>query len=284
MLYRLYLEALAFPAVFLATAAGFKGSRLAANLRLLDPEARDHALLSGIPFFQRPAFRSRWVRPVLLRVFLFRLFRHLALDLLSFLHGRPLSPFHLRIRDEAKLKALREKGGLLLAAHFHQWELLGSFLRGGLPLDLRLPLVGCALPLKNPGANRLLRLRRRRLDLPVFEAEWIRQGRTLLQSGGVLGFLWDQCPARREAFSSFLGQGVAMNGLPLFFGKTGVRPAVFALALPGFGIRLVDLGKAGRGGELWARRYNRVLELLIARHPTYWYGWLHRRFKGVPAP
>jgi hypothetical protein len=28
-----------------------------------------------------------------------------------------------------------------------------------------------------------------------------------------------------------------------------------------------------------ARRYHRVLEVLVRRHPTWWYGLAHRRFK-----
>ncbi len=207
--------------------------------------------------------------------FRWKLFRHMAQDLLRFLGGFYGQSLSLRPSDALKYKDLQTQGGLLLVGHFHNWELLGSWLRKG-----GMPLIACAKPLANRHANTLLNLARKRIQLPTLTRDWPRGVMKALRAGKVVAFLWDQRPEKGDSglFSQFLGQSVEMNRLPAFLTEKEVLTVYFGVLLPGGEVRLVALGHGPLEKSRLARRYNRILEILVSRHPDYWYGWAHRRF------
>jgi lauroyl/myristoyl acyltransferase len=202
--------------------------------------------------------------------------------------GDPRSPSrlssHLSSRSQTHLAALRSGPSLLLAAHFHNWEAQASVLA-----RLGVPLLGAARPLKTPWAERLLRAVRARRGVPVIHDDIPRRALRHLRTGGCFGFLWDQhSPASlKQALSepgTFFGHPVSLNPLPFLLLESESCPVYFGAWLPGGELRIIPLlnpvGKdPGAARACLERRYHRVLQTLIKRHPTYWYGFLHARFK-----
>ncbi len=74
-----------------------------------------------------------------------------------------------------------------------------------------------------------------------------------------------------------------MNPLPCFILKHRRCPVYFGAVLPDGELRLISLLSRHdvEGEEKLARRYHRVLETLVRRHPGFWYGFFHARFKNI---
>jgi KDO2-lipid IV(A) lauroyltransferase len=167
---------------------------------------------------------------------------------------------------------------LLLTAHFHNWEILGGALR-----RLGVPLLASAKPLRNARADFLLRRLRQRLGLPVTSSGWPRAALRHLDSGGCFALLWDQHSPDSDSAGRFFGRPVLLNPLPVFLLRHRACPVYFGVLLPGGTLRLVPLLReiGGDWEQRLARRYHRVLETLIRRHPHHWYGFFHARFKNL---
>ena len=179
-------------------------------------------------------------------------------------------------RSNAALQAMRENPSLLLTAHFHNWEFLGSFLH-----RKRVPLLAAARTLRNPKAQKLLLQLRRRINVPTVSENVPRAALRHLQEEGCFALLWDQHSPDSEYQGRFFGLPVNMNPLPLFLLSHRPCPAYFGIILPNGRLRLVMLLKRfdGNWQQRLTQRYHRVLETLIRKHPGYWYGFLHARFK-----
>jgi lauroyl/myristoyl acyltransferase len=242
-------------------------------------------LLSG---FFAPLFALSGVRRSVIRrnlaltlgrtplFFRLRLGFNLFHDLLSLISTIHLIP-SLRPRSRVHLEAMRGKNGsgpsLLLAAHFHNWEAQASALA-----RLGVPLLGAARPLKAPWAERILRAVRAKRGVAVIHDDIPRRALRHLQSGGCFGFLWDQHSPASVQPGTFFGHAVSLNPLPLALLEKEPCPVYFGVWLPGNELRIIPLGRTHL-----ERRYHRILETLVKRHPTYWYGFLHARFKTLGA-
>jgi lauroyl/myristoyl acyltransferase len=170
---------------------------------------------------------------------------------------------------------MRRGPSLLLTAHFHNWERLGSDLR-----TLGVPLLAAAMPLRNPWANRLLVKWRRRWDLTVVTERVSRTGLTHVRGNGCFAFLWDQDSPGSKERGRFHGVPVRMNPVPEFLRTTVDCPVFFGVLLPDGRMRLIRLmGDGNRNRVSLQGRYHRVLETLVRKHPEYWYGFFHARFK-----
>jgi lauroyl/myristoyl acyltransferase len=210
------------------------------------------------------------------RFFRWKLAFHAFQDLFSLFHSSAapvLSP-----RSRAHLETLQSGPSVLLAAHFHNWEAQASALaRWGVPL------LGGALPLTGSGSNRLLGWLRARNRVPVVVADVPRRALRHLRAGGCFGFLWDQHAPGSPRTGTFFGRPVLLNPLPLVLLERAPGPVFFGAWLPGGEIRLIPLLSRLEGA--WQarleRRYHRVLQTLVRRHPVFWYGFLHARFKNL---
>jgi lauroyl/myristoyl acyltransferase len=102
-----------------------------------------------------------------------------------------------------------------------------------------------------------------------------------LEARGCFGLLWDQHAPDSLRPGSFFGVPVSLNPLPCFLLSRHPCPAYFGVLLPDGTLRLVPLLDRFDAGweDRLARRYHRVLETLVRRHPAYWHGVLHARFK-----
>ncbi len=197
---------------------------------------------------------------------------------LGFLLGRRPKTVALRPTDHKKLKALDARGGFMLSAHFHDFEGLGALLSHQLP---RFRAV--VLPMKHPLANRWLQWMRRRRGVRRFNLASPRAYFKWRKDGGILGMMLDQHHPSSKSISRFFGQPVHMNPLFAISFRVHPGPVLFALPLPGQGLRILSLSSGTQHSPHSAvtilRRYNRILETAIAAHPLSWYGWTHRRFK-----
>jgi lauroyl/myristoyl acyltransferase len=207
--------------------------------------------------------------------FRWKLAFHLFQDLQSLVFGPPALP-RLSTRSRVHLESLRAGPTLLLAAHFHNWEAQASALN-----RLGVPLLGAARLLAFSPADALLRRLRTRNRVPVVVRDVPRAALRHLRSGGCFGFLWDQHSPESTRSGTFFGCSVSLNPLPFSLLKNEPCPVYCGVWLPGNELRFILLSSRFDGdwqGRL-ERRYHRVLETLIRRHPQYWYGFLHARFK-----
>jgi lauroyl/myristoyl acyltransferase len=131
---------------------------------------------------------------------------------------------------------------------------------------------------------------RSRISSRTVEADIPRQALRHLDQGGCFALLWDQRVSRSTLKSPLFGIPLRMDPLPPFLIRHRDCPVWFGAILPDGTFRLLLL-HPGAGplptsdptGRI-ARRYHRVLELLIRRHPTWWYGLAHRRFLEASDP
>lgn len=210
----------------------------------------------------------------------FRLGFHLARDLFALAAPGPLPPVRLHDRSRPALAALRGGPALLLTAHFGNWEAQAAAWR-----RFGVSLLGAARPLKNPAARRLLSRLRARRAIRVVDAGVPRAALRHLDAGGCFGLLWDQHAPAALRTGRFFEVPVALDPLPEFLATRRSFPVFFGVLLPDGTLRLVCLSRRfeSERAERLARRYHRVLELLVRRHPTRWYGALHARFKRAGA-
>jgi lauroyl/myristoyl acyltransferase len=191
-----------------------------------------------------------------------------------------LPPTRLHSRTPAALESLREGPILLLTAHFCNWEAqAAAWRRHGVPL------LGAARPLRGAISQTILTKLRKRHDIVVVSGSVPRAALRHLDSGGCFGLLWDQHAARSARPGAFAGVPVALDPLPFFLLDRRPCPVHFGVLLPGGTLRLLPLLSRFNPGweDRLARRYHRVLEVLVRRHPACWHGALHARFKMVEA-
>lgn len=248
----LYLRILAFPLALVLYIGGWKKRVLRENGRRcgLNP-----------PFFR------------------LRICAHAALDFIRLTHARYGQTVRIRPQDKNKLKKLKSTPSLYLTAHFHHWELMGAWMTAQ-----GIRLLSAARPMSNPLAQRLLMGMRSRLGLAINSDHLPRRALRHLEQGGCFGMLWDQRAPHSPIRADFFGQTLGVDPLPLFLLRHRPVAVWFGAILPDGTLRLLLLAAPTSSPAhalpptRLARRYHRVLEVLIRKHPTWWYGMAHRRF------
>ncbi len=177
----------------------------------------------------------------------------------------------------------QKKGGVIVSAHFGNWELLG--LCGGL---LVTPLNVVVKPLKNHAINRQINAwRAMHGNQIIFDAQALREGLKILHKGEILTILGDQSDPGGSFFTEFLGRRTSVFLGPAYFAlKAGVPLFVCMCRRTGDGrfkieseeIDMTGLGTAKADIEELVRRYTKVLERFIYQYPEEWF-WLHNRWK-----
>jgi hypothetical protein len=219
--------------------------------------------------------------PIFYRI---RLGFHLAYDFLSLILPGSLPATRLHPRSCApggSLDALRSGPSLLLTAHFGNWEAQAAAWG-----RLGVRLLGAARPLRSRLAHNGLARLRARHGIHVVTTAVPRTALRHLTNPqnswpGCFGILWDQHAPDSARPGTFFGEPVSLNPLPFFLLDRAPCPVFFGVLLPNGTLRLIPL--LTRFDQGWenrlSRRYHRVLEALIRRYPTRWYGALHARFK-----
>lgn len=182
------------------------------------------------------------------------------------------------------LEAARREGrGLLLVGgHLGQWEL--AILYG----SLNLPIAYLYKPPRSARAEALLTARRSRFgaELVPTGGAALRRAVRWLQSGAVLGLLFDQLPRAGEYVSApFFAQPVATMTLPhRLIERTGCAVLMgHCLRVTGGWTMVFDAvpGADDPDPQRAAAALNRALEAAVRRAPEQ-YLWHYRRFDALP--
>jgi Kdo2-lipid IVA lauroyltransferase/acyltransferase len=177
----------------------------------------------------------------------------------------------------------QKKGGVLLSAHFGNWELFGL----------------CAGLLVTPATIVVKRLKNNEIDQQIntwrtmhgnriiYKGKALREGMRTLGKGGILTVLGDQSDPGGSFYTEFLGRRTSVFLGPAYLAlKAGVPIFVGMCRRIGDGRYIVEceeidmsgLGTAKTDAEELARRYTKVLERFIYQYPEEWF-WLHNRWK-----
>ncbi|MBD3336553.1 MAG: hypothetical protein GF355_13655 [Candidatus Eisenbacteria bacterium] len=181
----------------------------------------------------------------------------------------------------------RGRGGILISAHFGNWEYMG----GALALH-GYPVSFLVRSQKNPLVDARINANRRRMGvgiIPVGQA--VRRIYRELRANAFVAFLADQDAGRDGLFLDFLGRPASVVvGPAVFARRTG------AAIIPGHSYRRPGGGfvleieppifpdeslPAEDDVRRLAEAYTRRSEAAIRRRPDHWF-WMHRRWKTRP--
>ncbi|MEI7707340.1 MAG: lysophospholipid acyltransferase family protein [Chlorobium sp.] len=175
------------------------------------------------------------------------------------------------------------KGGVLVSAHFGNWELL-AYCTGLLVFSFTIVVK----ELKNHAIDRQINLwRTMHGNKIVYDWKALREGLRLLRNGELLTVLGDQSDSGGSFFTEFLGRRTTVFLGPAYLAlKAGVPLFVVMCRHTRGGRYTVDieeidlsgLGTSKTDAEELARRYTKTLERYIYRYPEEWL-WLHNRWK-----
>jgi len=178
---------------------------------------------------------------------------------------------------------VQKKGGILLSAHFGNWELFG--LCAGL---LVTPATIVVKRLRNPDIDRQINAwRTMHGNRIIYKGQALREGMRTLGNGRILTVLGDQSDPGGSFYTEFLGRRTSVFLGPAYLAlKAGVPLFVGMCRRIGNGRYIVEceeidmtgLGTAKTDAEELARRYTKVLERFIYQYPEEWF-WLHNRWK-----
>ncbi len=178
------------------------------------------------------------------------------------------------------------RGVVLLTGHFGPQEFSGRAFNLACPAT-----AGFYRPNRNPLVDEILKTVRRRSAAVLIPKAALRQVVRTLRSGMPLWYAADQSYRRSQsALVPFFGEP-AMTSTALSelcrLGRAVVVPLLPTRLPDGRGYRLDILPALenfpGDCPEADAKRINAILEAHIRTVPAQYY-WLHRRFKGRPAP
>lgn len=221
-------------------------------------------------------------------------FRGLGWHLIDFCRMRRLTPQRFArictMEGFERVQALlrRQKGLLIISAHFGSWELAGAT-----ALRLDRPTHMIIRPPKQGAFRRVVEHYRQRTGLVLVpHREAFARSVQVLRRGEIVAVLMDQSSLRRESVE------VEFFGVKTF---TSRGPALIALraGCPVIGAFLVREGPGKhrlvftqeipvqrtsdlrQDIEVNTRAFNLIIESYIRRYPDHWF-WLHRRWKDRP--
>jgi KDO2-lipid IV(A) lauroyltransferase len=194
-------------------------------------------------------------------------------------------PYTIDHFDVAKAIFARGKGGIVVLAHFGNWEVLANVF-GFKLYDLNV----LAKPMKNRLVEKWLHAKRIKAHVtPIYASNVLRKMLTVLQRGGIIAMLIDQYAGSHGAPALFLGKPAnTVRTAAGMLKKTGCG-IVFTYALlekdgryhihieegPELGLTVDDERFIGA----YQQAHNDVLSRWIRVHPEHYFGWFHRRFK-----
>ena len=181
-------------------------------------------------------------------------------------------------------KAVQEgKGGVIVSAHFGNWELLGVCT--GL---LVTPMHIVVKHLRNPLINsRINAWRTQKGNRVLYKKSALREGVRILRNGGFVTALGDQSDPKGGFVTDFLGRNSAVflgpsflalkAGVPLFLGMCR-RLENGRYVVEAQEVKTDDLSFCKEDIRELTRRYTLAIEQYIYRYPEEWF-WMHDRWK-----
>ncbi len=177
----------------------------------------------------------------------------------------------------------QQKGGVLVSAHYGNWELLAycsGLLLGALTVVVK--------PLKNHAVDKQINAwRTMRGNRIVYDWKALREGLRALKNGELLTLLGDQSDSGGSFFTEFLGRRTTVFLGPAYLALKAGVPLFVAMCQRSAGgryridieeIDLTGLGTSKTDAEELTRRYTKTMERYIYRYPEEWL-WLHNRWK-----
>lgn len=240
--------------------SGWKKRVLRKNLDYIYPEMTD---------FQKETFRKR-------------LLKNLSGDAVDFLtrswiYSKGDSRFLI---DEKSLPVFdkMKRGGLMLTAHFGNYEAIGPWL-----VRLGIPLLASYARLKPKFLDKWIYSRYRSID-NVHYSLFINNPKKilkLLDEGNLFCLIADQ-DFRNSHFvkGTLLGKPVHCNPIPAFILKYRPKTPIYICWIEsGFQAKTLFAKevRASNGKEIYSH-FHDWLEEMINLSPEKWYGWIHRRF------
>ena len=240
--------------------SGWKKNVLRENLDYIYPE---------MPDFQKEKFRNR-------------LLKNLSNDVAEFLtrswiYSKGDSRFFI---DEKSLPVLEKmkQGGLMLTAHFGNYEAIGPWL-----VRLGIPLLASYAKLKPKVLDKWIYSRYRSID-KVSYSLFINNPRkilSLLDEKNLFCLIADQ-DFRNSRFipGTLLGKSVHCNPIPAFILKYRPKTPIYICWIESGAQTKTLLAKeisVISEKEVYTN-FHAWLEEMIRLSPEKWYGWVHRRF------
>ncbi len=194
-------------------------------------------------------------------------------------------PYAIDNFDAAKAVFARGKGGIVVLAHFGNWEILANVF-GQKLYDLNV----MAKPMENRLVEKWLHAKRSKAHvMPIEAANVLRKMLMVLKRGGIIAMLIDQYAGSHGTPSLFMGKPAnTVRTVAGMLQKTDCG-IVFTYALlekngryrihieegPELGLAANDQRFIGA----YQQAHNDVLSRWILAHPEHYFGWFHRRFK-----
>jgi KDO2-lipid IV(A) lauroyltransferase len=179
------------------------------------------------------------------------------------------------------------KGGVLVAGHFGNWELMGAYLaQAGYPISF---LVG---EQHNPWVDEVMNRNRIFMGIRIIHrGVAVRGVIRALRDNGFVAMLSDQDAGKEGVFVDFFGrpasthQGPAVfalrTGAPILFGSA-VRLPEGRMRIEAHALRFDGLsGITPENIRTVTQAYTALLEAAVRAHPDHWF-WMHRRWKTRP--
>jgi Kdo2-lipid IVA lauroyltransferase/acyltransferase len=194
-------------------------------------------------------------------------------------------PYVIDHFDVAKKILARGKGGIVVLAHFGNWEALASIF--GMKLY---DLNALAKPMKNRLIDKWLTAKRIRTNVtPIDAANVLRKMLMIIKRGGIIAMLIDQYAGSNGTQAPFLGKSAnTVRTVAGMLHKTDCG-IIFTYALlekdgtyrihieegPDLGLSKDD----ERFIPAYQQAHNDVLSRWIQSYPDQYFGWFHKRFK-----
>lgn len=249
-------------------------------------------------------FLFRWKRGIVLKnlnlskieLNLLKLYLNTGKDLVCFLFYPATKNFRVYPPHEQKFFDFLNSGGILLTSHFHNWELMGSF------LSSHQKIQSFASPLKNPLINKWILFLRSKRGYPVIQKNFKLKFYGSVTSNEVIALHLDQYNPK-SSLQSFLFNfpfrptfnlgnflGSSPTSVWFFYLHPDKTIRIHKLYSPplflNHKVKQIDfeekyqLQVAKRIiGEKVSSRYFKFLQILIIKYPDYYYGFFHRIFK-----
>jgi Kdo2-lipid IVA lauroyltransferase/acyltransferase len=194
-------------------------------------------------------------------------------------------PYTIDHFDIAKAVFARGKGGIVVLAHFGNWEILANIF--GMKLyDLNV----MGKPMENRLVEKWLHAKRVKAHVtPIEASNVLRKMLMVLKRGGIIAMLIDQYAGGHGTSSPFLGKPAStVRTVAGMLQKTDCGIVFTYALLDNDGRYRIHIEKGPELGlesgdpryiEAYQQAHNDVLSKWILLHPDQYFGWFHRRFK-----
>jgi Kdo2-lipid IVA lauroyltransferase/acyltransferase len=207
----------------------------------------------------------------------------------EFLRDSTMPPKYAVHNFEAAQAAFdRGKGTCIILAHFGNWEMLATIFGARLP-DLNVMVK----PLRNPLTEKWVFSKREKARVkPIYFSHSVRKLVTVLKRNGLIAMLIDQYAGSQGTLVPFLGKPANTVKSPAWLVHTLDCSAIFAYALlekdgsyrveiEGCPVPVVSSSDPDEIISAYQNLHNDVLSRWIIEHPDHYFGWFHKRYKGV---